>query len=152
MYQCDQVWPVDPRSMEPDAHLTSLATSQGRRIGKTWTACMAWVWSSSSSVAMPAQHRRRPEQQRTLPAAWQRRTSGSLAPPTPACSAVIPPDGAAPRAPPVDRGHRPLHQGRLARARRPIDLDERWGIMVVMPSPGGPACRSCAAIRAEILA
>jgi hypothetical protein len=35
---------------QPHAHLPSLPTSQGRRIGKTWTACMAWVWSSPSST------------------------------------------------------------------------------------------------------
>jgi hypothetical protein len=31
-------------------HLPRLLVSQGRRIGRTWVACMAWVWSSPSST------------------------------------------------------------------------------------------------------
>jgi hypothetical protein len=32
------------------AHLPRLPPSQGRRTGRTWAACMAWVWSSPSST------------------------------------------------------------------------------------------------------
>jgi hypothetical protein len=44
--------PSPTTATSPDGHLPvpRLLMSQGRRTGKTWTACMAWVWSSPSST------------------------------------------------------------------------------------------------------